>query len=181
MIYDIYAKQTRKSFENVERLGILYKFIFCRCYIMLMRLNLICIMKFNTSWSAVYLHNTLYFSVFHRNSGLKTSKNEFNDRIHQNKQSFEGKKLSGKEFLAFKEYQRACVEDMAGSANCTQRFSVLFSYFDFCFLSSRILQNNLLPLYLVTIRLYMLSFFAKPATKSLPHFSVFSESGSHQI
>ena len=127
MIYDIYAKQTRKSFENVERLGILYKFIFCRCYIMLMRLNLICIMKFNTSWSAVYLHNTLYFSVFHRNSGLKTSKNEFNDRIHQNKQSFEGKKLSGKEFLAFKEYQRACVEDMAGSANCTQRFSVLFS------------------------------------------------------
>ena len=84
-------------------------------------------MKFNTSWFAVNLQKTLYFLVFHRNIGLKTGKHEFADGIHQNKQSFEGKKLSGKEFLAFKEYQRACVEDMAGSANCTQRFSVLFS------------------------------------------------------
>ena len=33
--------------------------------------------------------------------------------IHQNKQGFEGKKLSGKEFLAFEEYQRVCVKDMA--------------------------------------------------------------------
>ena len=60
---------------------------------------------------------------------------------------------------------------MAGSANCTQRFSVLFSYLDFCSLSSRILQNHLLHLYLVKIRRYKLSFFAKPATNSLPHFS----------
>ena len=63
------------------------------------------------------------------------------------------------------------MEDMAGSANCTQRFSVLFSYLDFYFLSSKILQNNLLHLYLVKIRRYKLSFFAKPATNSLPHFS----------
>ena len=56
-------------------------------------------------------------------------------------------------------------------ASCTQRFSILFSHLDFCFLSSRILQNNLLHLYLVKIRLCKLSFFAKPATKSLPHFS----------
>ena len=96
----------------------------------------------------------------------------FSDRIHQNKQGFEGKKLSGKEFLAFEEYQRVCVEDMAGSANCTQRFSILFSYLDFCFLSSRILQNNLLHLYVVKIRRYKLSSFAKPATNSSPHFSV---------
>ena len=129
---------------------------------MLMRLKLISIIKFNTSWFAVNLQKTLYFLVFYRNIGLKTGKHEFTDRIHQNKQGLEGKKLSGKEFLAFKDYQRVCVEDTAGSANCTQRFSVLFSYFDFCFLSSRILQNNLLHLYLVTIRLYMLSFFAKP-------------------
>ena len=96
----------------------------------------------------------------------------FSDRIHQNKQGFEGKKLSGTEFLAFEEYQRVCVEDMAGSANCTQRFSILFSYLDFCFLSPRILQNNLLHLYVVKIRRYKLSSFAKPATNSSPHFSV---------
>ena len=96
--------------------------------------------------------------------------------MHQNKQGFEGKKLSGNEFLAFEEYQIVlCVEDMAGSANCTQRFSILFSYLDFSFLSSRILQNNLLHLYLVKIRRYKLSFFAKPATNSLPRFSVFKK------
>ena len=43
------------------------------------------------------------------------------------------------------------------------RFSFLF-----CLLSSRILQNNLLDWYLVEIRRYKLSFFAKPATKFLP-------------
>ena len=81
--------------------------------------------------------------------------------------ALKAKKLSGKEFLAFEEYQRVCVEDIAGSANCTQRFSILFSYLDFCFLSFRILQNNLLHLYLVKSRRYKLSFFAKPATNSL--------------
>ena len=64
---------------------------------------------------------------------------------------------------------------MAGSANCTQRFSILFSYLDFSFLSSRIRQNNLLHLYLVKIRRHKLSFFAKPATNSLPRFSVFKK------
>ena len=43
------------------------------------------------------------------------------------------------------------------------RFSRLF-----CLLFSRILQNNLLDLYLVQIRRYKLSFVAKPATKSFP-------------
>ena len=51
------------------------------------------------------------------------------------------------------------------------RFSRLF-----CLLSSIILQINLLYLYVVTIRRYKLSFFAKPPTKSLPHFSVFKNS-----
>ena len=45
------------------------------------------------------------------------------------------------------------------------RFSRLF-----CLLSSRILQNNLLDLYLVEIRRYKLSFFAKEVTKT-PHAS----------
>ena len=72
---------------------------------------------------AVYLQKTLYFLVFHRNIGLKTSIYEFSDRIHQNKQGFEGKKLSGKEFVAFEEYQRVCVQP-------ARRF-LLFSYLDF--------------------------------------------------
>ena len=64
-------KVARKSFENIEQLGIFHKCIFWRCYIMLMRL------KHNEvqhSWFAVYLQKTLYFLVFHRNIGLKTSK-----------------------------------------------------------------------------------------------------------
>ena len=40
----------------------------------------------------------------------------------------------------------------------------------FCLLSSKILQNNLLDLYLVEIRRYKLSFFAKEVTKT-PHAS----------
>ena len=141
---------------------------------MLMRLKLISIMKFNTSSFAVYLQKTLYFLVFHRNIGLKTSKHEFNDRTHQNKQGFQGKKLSGKEFLAFEEYQRVCVEDMAGLASCTQRFSMLFSYLDFCFLYSRILTVCFTCIWSKFV--YKLSLFAKPATKVLAHFSVFKKS-----
>ena len=89
------------------------------------------------SWFAVYLQKTLYFLVFHRNIGLKTSIYEFSDRIHQNKKGFEGKKLSGKEFVAFEEYQRVCVEDIAGSAILTV-FLPGFSRLS-CLLSSRIL------------------------------------------
>ena len=76
--------------------------------------------EIQTSWFAVHRQKTIYFLVFHRNIGLKTSKHEFTDISHPNKQGFEGKKLSGEEFLAFEEYQRVCVEDMAGSASCTQ-------------------------------------------------------------
>ena len=63
---------------------------------------------------------------------------------------------------------------------CTQRLirTVFLPRFSrlFCLLSSRILQINFLYLYVVTIRRYKLSFFAKPPTKSLPHFSVFKNS-----
>ena len=62
---------------------------------------------------------TPYFYVFHRDIGLKTSIFEFKNIIHQNKQGFEGKKLSGMEFVAFEEYQRVCVVDLAGSAILT--------------------------------------------------------------
>ena len=74
------------------------------------------------SWFAVYLQKTLYFLVFHRDIGLKTSIYEFTERIHQNKQGFEGKKLSGKEFVAFEEYQR--------QTQPARRF-LMFSYLDF--------------------------------------------------
>ena len=115
------------------------------------------------------------FLVFHRNIGLKTSTYEFAERIHQNKQDFEGKKLSGEEFVAFEEYQRVCVADIAGSAILTV-FLPGFSRLS-CLLFSRILQNNLLDLYFVQMRRYKLSwsFFAKSATKSLPHFSFFKK------
>ena len=93
-------------------------------------------MTFNTSWFAVYLQKTLYFLVFHGNIGLKTSKHEFTDKIHQNKQGFEGKKLSGKEFVAFEEYQRVCVEDMAGELHA----KILYTVFSPRFLLL-ILQN----------------------------------------
>ena len=91
------------------------------------------------SWFAVYLQKTLYFLVFHRDIGLKTSIYEFTERIHQNKQGFDGKKLSGKEFVAFEEYQRVCVVDLAGSAILTVNvFLPRFSRLS-CLLSSTIL------------------------------------------
>ena len=95
------------------------------------------------------------------NIELKTSKNEFTDKSQQNKQGFEGKKLSGTDFTAF---QLNVCQTMAYSANLSltvflPRFSRLV-----CLLSSRFLQNNLL----VEIRRYKLSFLAKPATKFSP-------------
>ena len=116
---------------------------------MLMR----CIMN---SWFAVYLQKTLYFLVFHRNIGLKTSTYEFTDRIHQNKQGFEGKKLSGKEYSSRLKSIRVCVVDINGLAILTV-FLPGFSPLS-CLLSSRILSDNLLDLYLVKIRRYKLSY-----------------------
>ena len=107
--------------------------------------------------------------LFHRGIELKTSKIEFTDRRHQNKQGFEGKKLSGKEFVAFEEYSMCGRHCRLGELHAKiltvflPRFSRLF-----CLLSSRILQHNLLDLYLLVelVRRYKLLLFA---TISLPH------------
>ena len=56
------------------------------------------------TWFPVYFQKTLHFVVFDWNIELKTSKHEFVDSIHQNKQGLEGKKLSGREFILFEEY-----------------------------------------------------------------------------
>ena len=117
---------------------------------MLMRLKIT-----QHSWFAVYLQKTRYLLIFHRNIGLKTITYEFTDRIHQNKQGFEGKKLSGKEFVAFEEYKRVRVVDIAGSATLTVFLPRFFRLS--CLLSCRIFQNNLLDLYLVKMRRYKLS------------------------
>ena len=53
-------------------------------------------------------------------------------------------------------------------------FLTLFSHL-FCLLYSRILQNNLLDLYLVEIRRYKLSFFAKEVTKTHTHRQTFCQ------
>ena len=66
-------------------------------------------------------------TIFSANIELETSKHEFTDISHQNKQGFEDKKLSGTDFTAFQ--QNVC-QSMAYSANLNQR-SLLFSYLYF--------------------------------------------------
>ena len=80
--------------------------------------------------------------------------------MHQNKPDFEGKKLSGTDFTAFQQnVTRVWPTCQIAFTVFLPRFSRLSG-----FLSSRILQNNLLDLYLVQIRRYKLSFFAKAVT-----------------
>ena len=81
---------------------------------------------------------------FHRNIELKTSKHEFPDKIHQNKQGFEGKKLSeGQARRNSLRFNNMCCRLHIG----TQRL-LMFSYLDFrvffCLLSSNILKINCL-------------------------------------
>ena len=66
-------------------------------------------------------------TIFSANIELETSKHEFTDISHQNKQGFEDKKLSGTDFTPFQ--QNVC-QSMAYSANLYQR-SLLFSYLYF--------------------------------------------------
>ena len=76
-----------------------------------------------TTWVYIYLQKTLYIYGFSSKYRVK-NKHEFVDSSHQNKQNFEGKKLSGlsgKEFIAFDE----CVWQIRYSwlgENCTHRF-----------------------------------------------------------
>ena len=104
-------------------------------------------------------------SGFHRIIKLETSKHEFADIIHQNKQRFEGKKLSegGKEFVAFQQHVLQAKTNRRSARKIQTVFLPRFSCL-FCLLSSRFLQNNFLDLYLVEIRQYKLPFFAKTAT-----------------
>ena len=137
---------------------------------MQMRSGLISIGKLDTIASPrgpiCTFESTLYFLVPRWNIELKTSKHEFTDISHQNKQGFEGKKLRGTNFTATE-----CVPDYSPlgefEAKILTVFLPLFSRW-FRLLSSKILQNNLLDLYLVEIRRYKLSFFAKAATKFFP-------------
>ena len=103
-------KTARKSSENIERLGTSFLHLFSDAVtcIMLMRLRLICIMKLTTSESPrefLFTYKRRFIFGFSSKYRVK-NKHEFVDSSHQNKQNFEGKKLSGlsgKEFIAFEE------------------------------------------------------------------------------
>ena len=107
---------------------------------------------------------TLVFQGFHRNIELKTSKHKFAGIRKDLKAKKLSKGRAGRNSLRL---NMCCRLRRIGDRHA--RFK-LFSYLDFpvflfCLLSSRILQNNLLDLYLVEIRRYKLSFFAKEVTK----------------
>ena len=152
----------------------------------------------------VYFTQTLFFFGFHRNielkinptpvlshrarsepwerGWLKTNKHEFVDIIHQNKQGFDGKKLSegqaGRNSLCF---NNLCCRLRRIGDRHAKILTVLLSPLSclFCLLSSRILQNNLLYLYLqylVEIHRYKLSFFAKTATNKFRVATPFEKS-----
>ena len=110
------------------------------------------------------LKRRFVFSGFHPIFKLETSKHEFADIIHQNRQGFEGNKLSegGKEFVAFQQHVLQTKTNRRSARKIQTVFLPRFCLF--CLVSSRILQNNFLDLYLVEIRRYKLSFFAKTAT-----------------
>ena len=159
-------------FENIERLGIFYKYLVTLSdyanWIILIN-----IMKFYTLASLVLKclpYKDALFLGFHQNIELRTSKREFADIIHQNKQGFEGKKLSegqvGRNSLRFS--NMCCRLRRIGDRHVRKIQTVFLPRFSclFCLLSSRILQNNFLDLYLVEIRRYKLSFFAKAATNT---------------
>ena len=125
--------------------------------------------KYQMPCQVFTLQRRFIFSGFHRIIELKTSKHEFADIIQKNKRGFEGKKLSegqaGRNALRF---NTTCAADLDESAIGTQDSNCFLTSISclFCLLSSRILQNNVLDLYLIEIRRYKLSFFAKEATYS---------------
>ena len=90
--------------------------------------------KYQKPCQVFTLQRRFIFSGFHRIIELKTSKHEFADIIHQNKQGFEGKKLSegqvGRNSLRF---SNMCCR-LRRISDRHARFK-LFSYLDFrvCF------------------------------------------------
>ena len=123
---------------------------------------LISIMTFSTSASLVQVFDAC-FSRFPSKYELKTSKHEFADIS----QAFEGKRLSEgqarRNSLRFNNMQTQTDRRSACKIQTVflPRFSCLFFL-----LSSTILHNNLLDLYLVEIRRYKLSFLAKEVTNT---------------
>ena len=102
-------------------------------------------------------------------------KHEFTDISDQNKQGFEGKKLSGTELTAFEENLCQTLPTWGIEGKDSYCFLTSISRL-FCLLSSKILQNNLLDLHLVEICRYKLSFYAKTSQILLTtnrHFSTF--------
>ena len=110
------------------------------------------------------LLHSLCFLDSQRNIELETSRHEFADRIHQNKQEFDGKKRSeGKTGRKSSPFQEHVAQSSAIGDLHAQILSVSLPQFSplFCLLSSKILHNSLLDLYLVDIRRYKLSFAIK--------------------
>ena len=130
-------------------------------------------MTFYNSASLVVKRLTIVVQGFHRNIELKTSKHEFAGI----RKDLKAKKLSegqaGRNSLRLN--NMCCRLRRIGDRHARfklflPRFSCLFSL-----LSTRILQNNLLDLYLVEIRRYKLSFFAKQVTNTSHVAAPFSQ------
>ena len=142
----------------MERLEIFYKFFSARCHDY-----------------ANQMTTTLCFLDSQKNIELETSRHEFADRIHQNKQEFDGEKRSeGKTGRKSSPFQEHVAQSSAIGDLHAQILSVSLLQFSrlFCLLSSKILQNSLLDLYLVDIRRYKLPFFAKPVHKHSPRLAI---------
>ena len=110
------------------------------------------------------LLETLCFLDSQKNIKLQTSRHEFADIIHQNKQEFDGEKRSeGKTGRKSSPFQEHVAQSSAIGDLHAQILSVSLLQFSrlFCLLSSKILQNSLLDLYLVDISRYKLSFAIK--------------------
>ena len=101
------------------------------------------------------LLHSLCFLDSQRNIELETSRHEFGDRIHQNKQEFDGEKRTegktGRKSSPFQEHvaQSSAIGDLHA---WILSVSLLQISRLFCLLSSKILQNSLLDLHLVDIR-----------------------------
>ena len=109
----------------------------------------------------ICFRKTLYFLVSPWIVELKTSKHKFTDRSHQNKWGFWRQKAQRDGFHCV---STECVPDHGPLAKLHFLFLLPRCSRLSGFLSSRILQNNLLDLYLVQVRRYKLSFFAKAVT-----------------
>ena len=159
----------------MERLEIFHKFFSARCHDYANWIIIISIIL----WCQLMTPCLLYWDALlpwsQKNIELQTSRHEFADRIHQNKQEFAGEKRSeGKTGRKSSPFQEHVAQSSAIGHLHAQILSVSLPQFSrlFCLLSSKILQNSLLDLYLVHICRYKLSLFAKPAHKNSPRLAI---------